>query len=246
MTRPFQFDRDFDSTDPIPRPLDRPMTAIETAVAAATIRLKADFETRLQRACADAEAVGRLAGRQEGEDRAAASLGAETERLARAIAESVPVLQAELNAQVKGATDELVHFVAELLEKLLPGLEAELGELRLERFLERALRDAPKVARLAVSVPEGALPMAEAALERLGPQLGTPIAVHLRGDAELEEGEARATWEQGGMALQPSRVAKAIIDACAKLAGRAGSRGTRQRREKGTERSAAVTMETRS
>jgi flagellar assembly protein FliH len=248
MTRPFRFERDFDN-EPAGRSAEpmRPQTPVELAVQTASARLRADFDKRLEAARANAFEEGRDAGRREGQDAAAASLAGETERLARAIADALPPLQATVRAQVQEITDEAIRFVVELVERLLPGLEADLGELRLERFLERALRTAPRAASLAVAVPTDALPDAEAALARLGPLVGTPLTVQLHGDPGLSRGDARVTWEQGGMALQPSRAARTMLEACARLAGRSPpARPMRPRREPKAERPVADTMERRS
>ena len=249
MTRPFRFDRDFGN-----EPADtggaepaRPPTPVELAVQAASTRLRADFEKRLEVARANAFEEGQKAGRRQGHDAAAASLAGETERLARVIADGLPVLQASIQAQVQEVTDEATRFVVELVEKLLPGLEKDLAELRLERFLDRALRTAPRAAALAVAVPADALAGAQAALERLGPLVGAPLAVQLRGDPGLSPGDARVTWDLGGLALQPSRVAKTMLEACSRLAGRSPpARTVRQRREPKAEKPAADTTETRS
>ena len=74
-----------------------------------------------------------------------------------------------MQTQVDNMTGDAIRFVVELVEKLLPGIESELGELRLERFLDRAMRTAPRAASLAVAVPPEALEPAQKALERLGP-----------------------------------------------------------------------------
>jgi hypothetical protein len=105
-----------------------------------------------------------------------------------------------------------------VVAKLLPGLEADLAGLRLERFLEEALRSAPKATAILVRVSPDAAEHARAALDRLVLVADGLPSIEIRPDPELSTGAAQVSWEQGGIALSPARVAKAVLDACHTLA----------------------------
>jgi flagellar assembly protein FliH len=228
MLRPFQFERDFDAAAPAPEPVRKPpaKSAAETLAEQqeavrnqAMARARAEFEQKLENARQKALEEGYAKGLAEGRAAAEQELAGDTHRLAQQLSDALPALRSAMHQQATQLAAEAGAFVAQVVAKLLPGLEADLAGLRLERFLAEALRAAPKAASILVRVSPASAERARAALDRLGLVAEAPSAIEIRPDPELSTGAAQVTWAQGGIALSPARVANAVLDACRTLAG---------------------------
>jgi flagellar assembly protein FliH len=228
MLRPFQFERDFDTAAPKPEPVRKPPAKSaaealaeqqEAARKQALARARAELEQKLDDARQKALEEGYAKGLAEGRAAAEEDLAGDTRRLAQQLSDALPGLRSAMRQQATQVAAEAGTFVAQVVAKLLPGLEADLAGLRLERFLEDALRSAPKAAAILVRVSPASAERARAALERLSLVAEGPPAIEIRPDPELGTGAAQVSWGQGGIALSPARVAKAVLDACRTLAG---------------------------
>jgi flagellar assembly protein FliH len=228
MLQPFQFERDFDLAAPEPEPVrkDPAKTAAESlaeqqeaARKQALARARAEFEQKLESARRHAFEEGFAKGAAEGRAAAEQELAGDTRRLAQLLSDALPALRSSIAQHAAQVAADAGAFVAQVVAKLLPGLEADLAGLRLERFLEEALRSAPKATAILVRVSPDAAEPARAALDRLVLIADGLSSVEIRPDPELSTGAAQVSWEQGGIALSPARVAKAVLDACHTLAG---------------------------
>ncbi|MEK0084974.1 hypothetical protein [Benzoatithermus flavus] len=224
MPQPFPFTRDFDRLPPQSAAKPTEKAGAEERAArrqAALERARAELERKLADARRQGHEEGFAKGVAEGRAAAEQDLAGEALRLARAFADAVLPLQAAMEEQVARVVAEAGSFVAQAVAKLLPGLEAQLGSLRLERFVEEALRSAPRASSIVLSVAPDACERTRMALTRLAPAIGSTARVEIRPDPTLAAGTLQVSWEQGGIALSPASLARSILDACRILAGEA-------------------------
>jgi flagellar assembly protein FliH len=215
--RPFRFERDFDAEPRGAADGGLPPNPIERARRQASDSARHEFEARLQAVREAAFAQGLAEGEARGRAEAEASIEARSQALLENVARALPRLSDEREADAARFAAAAGAFLVEVVEKLLPGLEANLGEARLERFLIEALKASPRGARLLIEVQPGELASTQAALQHLGDLAAAPpIVVEA---AEFGEGEVRVSWEHGGMALVPAKVAEAILEACKAATG---------------------------
>jgi flagellar assembly protein FliH len=215
--RPFRFERDFDAEPRGTADGGLPPDPIELVRRRALDSARSEFEARLEAARKAAFAQGLAEGEARGRAEAEATLEARCQAFLENVAQALPRLWAEREADARKFATAAGAFLVEVIEKLLPGLEAELGQTRLERFLIEALKASPRGARLLIEVEPGELASTQAALQHLGNLAAAPpIVVET---AALGAGEVRVSWEHGGMALTPAKVAEAILEACTSATG---------------------------
>jgi flagellar biosynthesis/type III secretory pathway protein FliH len=224
-TRPFLFDRDLEDEEEVPsgKAGRLPPPTLEEAVEAALRKARTGFEktlkqagdTAYERGLADGRAKGIEEGRnlerQEGETEIRTTLAAMAERL--------QALQDDLATCRQTLETEAGAFVAHLVAKLLPGLEAKLSGVRLERFIRDALATARNSPVVVVRMPPAGDETTEETLRRLIAEIGHAGTVEIKTDATLEPGALSVSWGAGGVSLDPARAAREIVAICARELG---------------------------
>jgi flagellar assembly protein FliH len=224
-TRRFLFDRDLAAEEVLPPDPagKRRIPTPEEAVEAALHKARLEFERRLKQADEAAYERGLAEGREQGIEQGRRLECEESEQRTRrhiaAIAEHLQVLRGDMGSRAQQLEEEAGAFVAKLVGKLLPGLEAKLASIRLDRFVRDALaiaRNSPVVLIRTPADGDGAL---ERALRPLLAEIGHAGTVEIKKDATLGPGALSVSWGSGGIALDPARTAREIVAICSRELG---------------------------
>lgn len=172
-----------------------------------------------EQALAAAREEGVRAGRAQAQAEADASLGQTAARIAQGLDQ---LLAAE--GRRAAALEQEAARLALALARALAG--AALSD-RPHRALEDALRDCFEHARqaphLAVRVHDAAVEAIETVVRRRAQEAGFAGRVIVLGDPEISPGDARIEWADGGVAIEPGRIAALIDETVAKVFGPAAT-----------------------
>ncbi|WP_207462326.1 hypothetical protein [Azospirillum sp. SYSU D00513] len=230
-TRPFLFERDLGAEElPLPgkagaRPAMTPEETVETALSKA----RADFEKKLKKAEEEAYrcglADGRAQGIEQGRTLEREDAEAETRRNLAVIANQLTELKGDLTARAQSLEEEAGTFVARIVAKLLPGLEAKLSDIRLERFVRDALVTAQNSPAVVLRLPADSGDT-EQTLQSLIAEIGHAGTVEIKRDPALNPGAVAVSWGGGGISLDPTRTAREIVEICRRELGGPGDDDT--------------------
>ncbi|GJD89013.1 hypothetical protein BHAOGJBA_2538 [Methylobacterium hispanicum] len=198
--RPFLFDTDFRKPKP-------------DLAAEAAAREAVSVAAAAERAAAEALARGLEAGRAEGRAEAHAQLQARLADAMNRLALSVAGLMAQAEAREAEREAQAVE-VAVLLARRVAGEALDAQPLAVIGEAARgALQHLRGVPHLAVRVHDSLVEETESLLRRLARERGFEGRLVVLGEPDLERGDARIEWADGGIVRERARIEAAITRA---------------------------------
>jgi len=192
----FLFDTVFDST----RPTDAP----------ASTRPEKTFWSSDERETARNDGFER--GRQAGIDEINATIAARTAAALETIAANVSTLTGQLENQRRQLKSEGVVLANMIAGSLANALIAREPMHEIEALFDEALNFLPNAPHIAVRMNETLLEVAKEKLDAIAAQRGFQGKLILVGQPEIDQGDCRIEWAQGGIVKDSKLIKQRILE----------------------------------
>lgn len=158
----------------------------------------AEHEEAMQQAREAGVAAGRAAAAKEIEARSAATLDAMRKAIAPALADLPAILEQHMRAAVGAAV--------EVVRRLYPTLAERNDLAEIEALARECLSHLAGEPRLVVRVADAELDTLKPRLDAVATQAGFAGRVILFADPQLQPGQVRIEWADGGAERDPARI----------------------------------------
>lgn len=164
-------------------------------------------------ALAEAEKRGREAGFAEGQAQARVEADAQMQQMLARIAEDVAALLARADADRAAFEDEAVAFATALAEKLAGDALAHYPMDAIGQLARKSFEHLRGVPHLVVRVNEALVEKTETLMQKIARERGFEGRLVIMGEPEIEPGDARLEWADGGIVREGAKIGASVADA---------------------------------
>ncbi len=168
---------------------------------------------RSREALAEAEKRGREAGFAEGQARARAEADAQMQQMLTRIAEDVAALLARADEDRAAFEDEAVAFATALAEKLAGDALAHYPMDAIAQLARKSFEHLRGVPHLVVRVNEALVEKTETLMQKIARERGFEGRLVIMGEPEIDPGDARLEWADGGVVREGAKIGASVADA---------------------------------